>query len=130
MRIKDLGIRPAPPPLRSLWQTVRGRAPAIAVQRREIPYWQERGWTFHDNIYRGAYQTRFAAFQGYIEVGWSGRMSFFLYQPSPEIRGHSHWVCFQDRGDGWYLVHMARQPKDASSGIMTVERLITEAYES
>jgi hypothetical protein len=28
-----------------------------------------------------------------------------------------------------YLVHMGRQPGDLSSGIMTIERLITEAYE-
>jgi len=35
-----------------------------------------------------------------------------------------------DRGDGWYLVHMGRQPKDLSSGIITIERLISEAYGS
>jgi hypothetical protein len=26
-------------------------------------------------------------------------------------------------------VHMARRPKDVSSGTMTIERLITEAYQ-
>jgi hypothetical protein len=49
--------------------------------------------------------------------------------PSDEIRRHSHWVCFQHRGNDWYVVHMARMPKDVSSGILTIERLITEAYE-
>ena len=46
-----------------------------------------------------------------------------------EIRSHSHWTCFQHRGNDWYLVHMAKQPQDVSSGILTIERLITESYE-
>ncbi len=108
---------------------MRGQAPAIAVQRRQIPYWQERGWTRQDGIYTGAYRTRYAAFQGWIEQQRSGHIDFFLYSPSEEIRSHSHWTCFQHRGNDWYLVHMGKQPKDVSSGIMTIERLITEAYE-
>ena len=55
-------------------------------------------------------------------------IDFLLYQPSDEIRRHSHWACFQERGNDWYLVHMGRRPKDVSSGILAIERLITEAY--
>ena len=36
----------------------------------------------------------------------------------------------QHRGNDWYLVHMGSQPKDVSSGIITIERLISEAYEA
>ena len=107
---------------------VRGRGPAILVQRREIPYWRERGWTRDGSKYTGSYQTPYGAFQGWIEERWSGSINFFLYRPSAEIQRHSHWVCFTARGDDWYLVHMARRPKDVSSGIITIERLITEAY--
>ena len=46
-----------------------------------------------------------------------------------EIRSHSHWICFTSRGSDWYAVHMARRPKDVSSGIITIEQLIREAYE-
>ena len=129
MRIKDLGTRPASASLRDMisrW--ARGRAPSTQVQRREIPYWQEHGWTRENDTYSGNYQTPYAAFQGWIEQERSGQINFFLLNPSPEIRSHGHWTCFQHRGQDWYLIHMGRQPKDVSSGIITIERLITEAY--
>ena len=130
MRIRDLGSRPAPASLRELFQRVlRGHGPLERVARREIPYWRERGWTRDGNIYVGVYQTPYAAFQGWIDQKSSGHIDFLLYNPSLEIRYHSHWTCFQDRGQQWYLVHMHRRPKDVSSGIITIERLITEAYE-
>lgn len=130
MRIKDLGSRPAPATLSQFWERARrGPAPAIPVPRRQISYAQERGWTRDGNAYSGNYQTPYAAFQGWIEQERSGHINFFIYDPSAEMRQHSHWTCFQHRGNEWYLVHMARQPKDVSSGIMTIERLITEAYE-
>lgn len=108
---------------------VRGQRPPISVQRRQIPYWQERGWSRIGNRYTGSYQTPYAAFQGWIEQERSGRISFCLYTPSREIRNGSHWTCFQHRGNDWYLIHMAREPRDVSSGIMTIERLLMEAYE-
>jgi hypothetical protein len=109
---------------------VRGHGPTVAVQRRQIPYWQERGWLREGNAYRGNYQTSHAVFSGYIVEQRSGHLEFYLYSPSAEIRRHSHWTCFVDRGEDWYAVHMGRQPKDLSSGIITIERLISEAYGS
>jgi len=108
---------------------MRGQGPSIKIERRQIPYWQERGWQRNDNIYEGAYQTPYAAFQGWIEQERSGRGNFYIYRPSDEIRRHSHWTCFQHRGNDWYLVHMAKEPRDVGSGIITIERLITEAYQ-
>ena len=129
MRVRELGTRPAPAAIREiLSRVVRGHGPAISVERREIPYWRERGWTYDGRNYAGSYQTPYAAFQGYIEERWSGS-KFFLYNPSAQIRRHNHWVCFTNRGNDWYSIHMARRPKDVSSGILTIERLITEAYE-
>ncbi len=130
MRVKDLGTRPAPVSLlETLKRAVRGHAPALAVERRVIPYWQEHGWTRDNNTYSGNYQTPYVAFQGWIEQEGSGHINFYLHNPSPQIRSHSHWSCFQHRGDDWYLIHMARRPKDVSSGIITIERLITEAHQ-
>jgi hypothetical protein len=94
-----------------------------------MPYWQERGWQRRGNTYTGAYRTRHAAFVGEIREHHGNDIEFYLHQPSEEIRRHSHWVCFQHRGNDWYLVHMGRRPSDVSSGILTIERLITEAYE-
>jgi hypothetical protein len=128
--VRDTGTRPAPALLREiLSRLTRGQAPATAIQRRRIPYWQERGWTRQANVYNGNYQTRYGAFQGWIEQRQSGQIDFYLYKPSDDIRRHSHWTCFQHRGNDWYLIHMGRQPQDVSSGIMTIERLIKEAYE-
>jgi hypothetical protein len=130
MRVTPVGTRPAPASLREmLSRVIRGQAPSTIVQRRHIPYWQERGWTHQTNVYTGNYQTPYGAFQGWIEQEHSGHICFYLYGPSPEIRRHSHWTCFQHRGNDWYLVHMAREPHDVSSGIMTIERLIREAHE-
>ena len=130
MRVKDLGSRPAPASIRDIFsRMLRGRGPATAVQRRQIPYWQERGWTRQGNMYNGSYQTPFAAFWGQITVHLGGHIDFMLYAPSNEIRSGGHWACFQHRGNDWYLIHMAREPRDISSGILTIERLITEAYE-
>ena len=129
MRVRDLGTRIASASLLQLLERGRrGQAPAIPVERRQIPYWQEHGWTQNGNQFSGSYQTPYVAFQGWIEQERSGHINFYLYQPSDEIRRHSHWTCFQHRGNDWYLIHMGRQPKDVSSGIITIERLITEAY--
>ena len=132
MNVRDMGTRPAPTTIRELFSRVVRRAaqPATVVQRQQIPYWQERGWTRNGRIYTGSYQTPYAAFCGHIEQHGSAGFEFFLYQPSDQIKRHSHWVCFQDRQNDWYLVHMGREPKDVSSGILTIERLITESYET
>src|ERR1039458_3421107 len=67
VRVKDLGTRPAPASIREmLSRLVRGHGPATVVQRRQIPYWQERGWTHQNNTYTGSYQTPYGAFSGQI----------------------------------------------------------------
>lgn len=131
MRIKEVSSRPVSASLRELIsRAVRGSGPTVTIQRRIIPYWQERGWVREGDDYRGNYQTNFAAFCGYATEGRSGHLEFYLYAPSQQIRRHSHWTCFVDRGSNWYFVHMGRQPRDLSSGIIAIERLISEAYQS
>ena len=131
MRIRIIDSRPAARAVRDfLSRTVRGRSPIQKVQRRQIPYHQERGWKQDGNTYTGTYQSPYAAFWGEIVQHSGSDIEFFLYQPSDEIKRCSHWACFQHRGNDWYLVHMGRQPKDVSSGIMAIERMIAEAYES
>jgi len=73
VRVKELGTRAAPASIREMFsRLIRGRAPAISVQRREIPYWQERGWVQRGREYTGFYRTRYAAFEGSIEQMTSG----------------------------------------------------------
>jgi hypothetical protein len=130
VRIKDIGNRPVPASIRDLVSRMgRGRGPLVRVERRQLPYWQERGWTREGNVYHGNYQTPFGAFAGHIVEHRSNHIDFYFYSPSQQIQAHSHWVCFQHHGNDWYLVHMGTMPKDVSSGILTIERLIAEAYE-
>ncbi|MBZ5606190.1 MAG: hypothetical protein LAO79_28190 [Acidobacteriia bacterium] len=110
-------------------RVARGHAPLVAVLRREIPYWQERGWRRAKNRYAGSYQTRYGAFEGWIEEDAFGRAKFYVYNPPQAVRHDAHWACFTPRGSDWFMVHMGKRPNDVSSGIMTIERLITEAHE-
>jgi len=89
----------------------------------------ERNWVRKGNRYSGSYQTRYGSFTGYIEESWGNSFEFYILDPPEVLERHSHWVCFRDRGNNWFNVHMGRKPKDLSSGILTIERLITEAFE-
>lgn len=130
MRVKDNGSRPAPASMRELFsRLVRGRSPAIKVERRVIPYWQERGWTRDGTRYTGSYRTANGSFYGYADEVRRGSFRFFVFQPPAQLEHHSHWSCFQNRGEGWFEVHMARQPRDVSSGVMSIERILHEAME-
>jgi len=128
MRVKILNTRQAPSRFGELFRIQRGAAPQL-VRRVERPYWVERGWTRKGNEYFGNYQTRYGSYTGYIEQQNSNSFQFFIWDPPQELKSHSHWSCFQHRGDNWYNVHMGRRPKDLSSGILAIERLITEAFE-
>lgn len=130
MKIRILDSRQAPDSIRNFLSRIsRGHAPTVHVTRQQIPYWQERGWTRQGNRYIGNYQTPYGAFQGSAEQRGSTFFRFFIFHPPGQLSHHSHWVCFISRGGASYEVHLARQPSDVSSGIMSIERLITEAFE-
>lgn len=110
----------------SLSTTTRGMPERI--RRRELPYWQERGWRRDGDTYVGTYQTPYGSFRGLIEDrGW-GYLRFYMLEPPLAVQNSGHWACFQPRGRKGYHVHMARKPGDISSGILSIERLITEAH--
>ncbi|MDX2181571.1 MAG: hypothetical protein SFV18_18395 [Bryobacteraceae bacterium] len=130
MRVTLLGNRLLPNSIRDLLSRMgRPHSDPEKVKRREIPYWQERGWRRQGDIYTGTYQTPFASFIGQVVRTGTFSYDFLLYNPSPEIQNHSHWACFAHRGNDWYFVHMSHRARDIDSGIMTIERLITEAYQ-
>jgi hypothetical protein len=101
------------------------------VRRQQLPYWQSAGWSRVGNVYRGNYQTRYGAFQGWIEESSPGQISFYILEPPPEVLNSSHGPCFQMLQDGrWFHVHMSSRPKDVSSGITAIERLIADCFGS
>ena len=128
MRVRELGVRQAPSVFQRLFRIQGGQAPET-IRRIERPYWMERGWVREGTHYSGNYQTLYGSFTGYVEEQASNAFDFYILNPPEALQRHSHWTCFQHRGDNWFHIHMGRKPKDLSSGILTIERLITEAFE-
>jgi hypothetical protein len=105
-----------------------GRRPAPVVGRQEIPYWRERGWKRTGWTYKGNYVTPYGAFTGWISQPGITDIQFYIQHPPACIFESSHAGCFQPRGKDWFLVHMYRRPQDVSSGIVTIERLLTDCF--
>src|SRR5262245_33046195 len=103
MRVRILNTRQAPSVFQRLWPQ-RGQAPEV-IRRAERPYWQERGWVRQGNRYTGNYQTRYGSFKGTIDQMGTNSFQFFIFDPPPEMKRHSHWACFQARGGNGYQVH-------------------------
>lgn len=101
--------------------------PRTIVTRQEVPYWQEQGWFRNNGELRGYYETPYGRWRGKIEKVYSG-FDYYVHDPPYCLEDHSHWVCFQSRGDGWYLLHFSKEPRSISAGIIEMERIITEAY--
>lgn len=128
MRVIVLGTRALEPGASAGAINVRPRETRVVIARRERPYWQERGWTREGDVYVGAYQTPYGSFRGMVEdMGW-GRFRFYLLDVPSALRASEHWQCFQPRGRKGFHVHMGRRPQDIASGILAIERLLTEAF--
>jgi len=98
------------------------------IRRHPLPYWQEAGWSRKGTVYQGNYQTRYGAYQGWIEERSPYQRSFYIFDPPQTVLSSSHGVCFQARDNRWFNIHMSRVPKDVSSGIVAIERLIVECF--
>ncbi len=127
MNLKILKTRSSAALTRLRRVSVIVRWPAEVVERQQVPYWQEHGWTKERNRYNGRYNTPYGAFEGCIEERPFGT-TFYLHQPSEKLLRSSHGACFQPREDGWHAVHMRIKPRDVSSGIVAIERVISDAY--
>ncbi len=116
---KAEGLAPRPP---------LPRAPRQHVGPRPgDPYWQERGWTQHGaGSFTGSYRAGRERFEGCIDA--KGQVFLIqIHRPPEALRAHRHWICFRYHEDGWYAVHFATPPRDMSSGIMEIERILCEA---
>lgn len=128
MSVTELGSRTFTP-VAKLATTPSRRGPTEVIQRQKVPYWMDRGWVRQGSVYIGNYQTVFGAFQGRAEERGNGFFRFYMTAPPTAVRRSSHWPCFQPRRTKGFFVHMRTMPADIGSGIMTIERLITEAFE-
>jgi hypothetical protein len=102
--------------------------PARTIARSARPYHEEQGWrqNWWGSRLTGFYRSRMGSWEGEIQLGYSPR--FYVLNPPPELRGHPHWVCFTPVGGGWFRVHFKTRPNDIDSGILSIERMINEAF--
>jgi hypothetical protein len=129
MKIRILSTKEAPSIFRRfMGQVLNGPAQAIPVRRSQVPYWQESGWKQAGRNYMGTYKTSFGSFVGMIEEIRPGNYRLYIYDPPRELKSHGHWACFQRLDDRSYRIHMSKMPRDVSAAIITIERLLTEAF--
>jgi hypothetical protein len=101
----------------------------VVGKNKEYTYWQENGWRKVGNRYNGFFRTKYGTWRGIIIENYHNDHSFYIFTPPDILRKSDHWECFTHKGNGLYSIHFSRKPKDISSGILTVEQLITESFE-
>lgn len=123
-----VGIRPIIHPERLADGATKKRKPALMGTDREHPYWQENGWRKFNGEYKGEFVTEYGSWRGIINESYFGRFNFYILDPPEALLKGEHWACFTHKGRGRYFIHFSRKPKDISSGIITVESLISESF--
>jgi hypothetical protein len=112
---------------RLLLQRLHALRRGTIIRRSPKTYLSQQGWRrafLHSGSeWQGYYRTRFGSFKG--RVAASNPPRFYL-KPPEKLRRHSHWPCFSDQGNGWFSVHFYTIPKDISSGVIAIERILTE----
>lgn len=96
---------------------------------RDYPYWKESGWRKIGKVFQGYYETDYGKWYGVVEETYQGSYSFFIFKPPYVLKNGAHRDCFSGKGNGRYSIHFSQKPEDISSGILTVEQLITESFE-
>ena len=99
----------------------------VLVEHVTESYWEETGWHPEGRRLIGYYRTPFGSFEGYIERWRTGEPKFYIVRPPRELRDCEHWVCFRARGSGHYWVHFGQKPRTPDTGIVEIERILTEA---
>lgn len=104
----------------------------VAIEPPPRGAWEERGWTRqNDNgreTYEGDYSVKNRRFHGRIETRNRGRnIAAYIYNPPREIRRHAHGACFQQIGNGWFLLHWARPARTVDDAILYMERVLDES---
>lgn len=99
------------------------------VKRRVTPYWIEQGWCRTSQGYRGKYKTKYDSWMGLIETDYDSH-KFYIFNPPDELRSHSHWACFRKQDAyGKYWVHFSQEPENIDEGIISIQKILAEAFE-
>jgi hypothetical protein len=101
------------------------------IRRNPDRYLKQQGWALallgKDTQWQGYYRTRYGSFKGRV-VASASPPSFYVYKPPETLKlKHPHSACFNSQGNGWFSVHFKRPPGDPDSGVMAIERILTES---
>jgi hypothetical protein len=97
----------------------------------ERPYWKQSGWVRGwRGKHKGFYNTKYGSWRGEIDETYLGSHAFYIFSPPDVLKQSYHWACFSRKGLDKYSIHFSKNPKDMSAGILSVERLIAEAYQN
>jgi hypothetical protein len=123
-------IKTTRPFLSGYFQKLKHRLGSLTIKRSTKTYLQQQGWRLNElrtgSEWQGYYRTRYGSFKGRV-LPSASTPRFYLYQPPETLKAkHPHGACFSALGNGWYSVHFRRVPKDLDSGVMTIERILTE----
>ncbi|MCX5698675.1 MAG: hypothetical protein NTX01_03130 [Candidatus Omnitrophica bacterium] len=101
----------------------------LVVKGKKPLYWQKSGWLKRGrDYYEGFYKTYFGKWRGSIRENYKGNYSFYISDPPDEVLDGEHGVCFFFLNDTLYFVHFKHEPNDISSGIMAVEKVISNSF--
>ena len=126
-------------PRANVWQIaqptklIRVTSLPLNVERAQIPYWQERGWSRRGNEFFGPYRVHNLSFAGKATESPSGDVEMFIRDGNALaniMAKHHKWSCFFMRPEGWLFVHAFDHIRDVSAGLIEVEAILAEAYET
>jgi hypothetical protein len=109
---------------------LRNRLAFRTIKRSSKSYLNERGWrktgSFPSQEYHGWYRCPYGSWKGRVLASTSNPC-FYLYKPPTALKlKHPHNACFSSQGDGWFSVHFRTVPRDIDSGVIAIERILTE----
>ena len=97
------------------------------VKANPLPYHKVQGWKRNSGVHQGYYRCKLGAFKGEIEERVNGDYKFYIINPPREVLNGSHKPCFTPNGNNRYHIHFGINSNNLDSGIMAVERLLSQS---
>jgi hypothetical protein len=100
----------------------------LIIKGNKPLYWQKKGWVRSGGHYEGLYKTRFGKWRGSIRENYRNNYTFYIFDPPDEVIDGEHGPCFFFLDGKRYFVHFKHEPIDVSSGIVAVEKVISDSF--
>ena len=127
------------PPIFRTYQFPQPERPVVTLRNvrpfsrksRTSSYWEDAGWKESDDSLIGHYRASMNRYKGLVELKNSDYepFVFYIYDPPDELIEGRHSACFHRREPDYlnkYWIHFSVKPRDVDSGIIQVERQLTE----